>query len=55
MYREDGTMVEVTPGSIKLADVVTANQSLPNPETMRNLGTITLTGEIVDSSAIQAS
>jgi hypothetical protein len=44
-----GTMVEVRPGSIKLADAVTANQSLSNPETMRALGAVTLTGEIVDS------
>ena len=44
IYREGGTMVEVQPNSIVVVDAAPAVQ-----ETTRNLGTVTLTGEIVDS------
>jgi hypothetical protein len=44
IYREDGTMVEITPGSIAVVDTTPRVQ-----ETLRNLGTVTVTGEIVDS------
>ena len=44
IYREGGTMVEITPGAITLLDSMPADQ-----EPIRNLGTVTVTGEIVDS------
>ena len=44
IYRDDQIMVELVRGSIS----VLADQNQP-PETARNLGTFTLTGEIVDS------
>jgi hypothetical protein len=44
IYREGGTMVEITPGSITLVNTVAADQ-----ETTRDLGPVTITGEIVDS------
>lgn len=44
IYREGGTMVEVAPGSITLLDAAPADQ-----EPTRNLGVVTVTGEIVDS------
>jgi hypothetical protein len=44
IYRDDGTMVEIVPGSIAAIDSRPAVQ-----ETTRDLGTVTLTGEIVDS------
>jgi hypothetical protein len=44
IYREGGTMVEITPGSITLLDTVPADQ-----ESTRDLGAVTVTGEIVDS------
>src|SRR5262249_50284882 len=44
IYREGETMVEITPGSIMLVAAVPASQ-----ETTRDLGTVTVTGEIVDS------
>jgi hypothetical protein len=44
IYREDGTMLEITPSSIAVIDAAPAIQ-----ETTRDLGTVTLTGEIVDS------
>lgn len=44
IYREGGTMVEITPGSIAVLDSVPADQ-----EPTRNLGPVTVTGEIVDS------
>jgi hypothetical protein len=44
IYREGGTMVEITPGSITVEDTAPAN-----PETTRDLGAVTVTGEIVDS------
>jgi hypothetical protein len=44
IYREGGTMVEMTPGSIAVIDTAPAVQA-----TTRDLGTVTLTGEIVDS------
>ena len=44
IYREGGTMVEITPGSITVVDTAAADQ-----EAIRDLGTVTLTGEIVDS------
>jgi hypothetical protein len=44
IYREGGTMVEITPGAITLLDSVPADQ-----ESTRNLGAVTVTGEIVDS------
>src|SRR6266478_8164345 len=44
IYREGGTMVEITPGSITVLDTAPANQ-----ESTRNLGAVTVTGEIVDS------
>jgi hypothetical protein len=44
IYREGGTMVEITPGSITLLDTVPADQ-----ESTRNLEAVTVTGEIVDS------
>src|SRR5882672_5139886 len=44
IYREGGTMVEITPGSITVTDAAAAV-----PETIRDLGPVTLTGEIVDS------
>jgi hypothetical protein len=42
-------MVEVVPGSIKLADAAPASPSLLNQEMTRELGSVTVTGEIVDS------
>lgn len=44
IYREGGTMVEITPGSIAVTDSVPTIQ-----ETTRDLGIVTVTGEIVDS------
>jgi hypothetical protein len=44
IYRAGGTMVEVTPGSIAVIDSAPAVL-----ETTRDLGTVTVTGEIVDS------
>jgi hypothetical protein len=44
IYREGGTVVEITPGSIALVDTPTADG-----ETTRDLGPMTATGEIVDS------
>jgi hypothetical protein len=44
IYREGGAMVEITPGSITVVDTAPAN-----PETTRDLGAVTVTGEIVDS------
>jgi hypothetical protein len=44
IYRDGGTMVEIVPGSIAAIDGRPAVQ-----ETTRDLGTVTLTGEIVDS------
>src|SRR6266699_3187607 len=44
IYREGGTMVEITPGSINVIDTAPAVQA-----TTRDLGTVTVTGEIVDS------
>src|SRR6266851_3443803 len=43
IYREGGTMVEITPGSIAVIDTEPAVQ-----ETTRDLGAVTVTGEIVD-------
>jgi hypothetical protein len=44
IYRQGGTMVEITPGSITVTDATPAS-----PEAMQDLGSVTLTGEIVDS------
>jgi hypothetical protein len=44
IYREGGTMLEITPGSIAVIDTAPTIQ-----EPTRDLGTVTLTGEIVDS------
>ena len=44
IYREGGTMLEITPSSIAVIDTAPTIQ-----ETTRDLGTVTLTGEIVDS------
>ena len=44
IYREGGTMVEIAPGSIAVIDTAPAVQA-----TTRDLGTVTVTGEIVDS------
>ncbi len=44
IYREGGTMVEITPGSVSIVNTAPAAQ-----ETTRNLGAVSLTGEIVDS------
>lgn len=44
IYREGRTMVEIVPGSI-----VTLNTAPAAPETVRELGVVTVTGEIVDS------
>jgi hypothetical protein len=44
IYREGGTMVEITPGSITVVETAPAVQ-----ETTRDLGVVTVTGEIVDS------
>ena len=44
IYREGGTMVEITPGSMAVIDNAPAVQA-----TTRDLGTVTVTGEIVDS------
>src|SRR5271157_2150600 len=44
IYRQGGTMVEITPGSISAIDLKPALQ-----ETTRDLGPVTVTGEIVDS------
>jgi len=44
IYREGGTMVEITPGSITVTDAAPASS-----ETIEDLGSVTLTGEIVDS------
>ena len=44
IYREGGTMLEITPNSIAVIDTAPTIQ-----ETTRDLGTVMLTGEIVDS------
>src|SRR6266436_1982494 len=44
IYREGGTMVEIAPGSITVVDATPVDQ-----ETIRDLGAVTVTGEIVDS------
>ncbi len=44
IYREGGTMVEITPGSIAVIDTAPAVQEMTT-----DLGTVTVTGEIVDS------
>lgn len=44
IYREGGTMMEITPGSIAVIDSAPAVEA-----TTRDLGTVTVTGEIVDS------
>lgn len=44
IYREGRTMVEITSGAITLLDSMPADQ-----EPIRNLGAVTVTGEIVDS------
>src|SRR5713226_7259161 len=44
IYREGVTMVEIAPGSIAVIDTAPAVQA-----TTRDLGTVTVTGEIVDS------
>jgi len=44
IYREGGTMVEITPGSVTVVNTGSAVQ-----EATRNLGAVSLTGEIVDS------
>src|SRR6266705_3650546 len=44
IYRQGGTMVEIRPGSIAVIDTAPAVQA-----TTRDLGTVTVTGEIVDS------
>jgi hypothetical protein len=44
IYRQGGTMVEIAPGSIGVIDNAPAVQA-----TTRDLGTVTVTGEIVDS------
>jgi len=44
IYRKGGTMVEIAPGSIKLLDAGPAAQAA-----LRDLGPVTVTGEIVDS------
>jgi len=44
IYRDSETMVEITPGSIAVTDNVPAVQT-----TTRDLGAVTITGEIVDS------
>jgi len=44
IYREGGVMVEIEPGSVSFLGTSPANQ-----ETARDLGPVTLTGEIVDS------
>jgi hypothetical protein len=44
IYRDGGTMVEVVPGSIVPEETAQAS-----PETTRDLGVVTVTGEIVDS------
>ena len=44
IYREGGTMVEITPGSMAVIDNAPAVHA-----TTRDLGTVTVTGEIVDS------
>jgi hypothetical protein len=44
IYREGGTMVEIVPGSIAATDAGAAV-----PQSINDLGTVTLTGEIVDS------
>ncbi len=44
IYREGGTMIKITPGSIAAADTGPADQ-----ESTRDLGAVSVTGEIVDS------
>ncbi len=44
IYREGGTMIEVVPGSIG-----SVNAALATQEPIRDLGHVTVTGEIVDS------
>ena len=44
IYREGGTMVEIVPGSIAVVGTASGDQ-----ETTRDLGPITVSGEIVDS------
>jgi hypothetical protein len=44
IYREGGTMIKVTPGSIAAVDTAPADR-----ESTRDLGAVSVTGEIVDS------
>lgn len=44
IYREGGTMVEITPSAITVIDNAPADQ-----DTTRDLGAVSMTGEIVDS------
>ena len=44
IYRDGGTMVEIVPGSIVVSEMAQSAQ-----EATRDLGAVTLTGEIVDS------
>lgn len=44
IYREGGTMVEITPGSVTVSDAAPAVA-----ETIQDVGPVTLAGEIVDS------
>ncbi|MGO9438441.1 MAG: hypothetical protein ACLP00_29555, partial [Terracidiphilus sp.] len=44
IYREGGTMIELVPGSIGPVDAASATK-----ESIRDLGPVTVTGEIVDS------
>ncbi len=44
IHREGGTMVEVVPGSIVLADAAVP----PTQDLVRDIGVVTVTGEIVD-------
>jgi len=44
IYREGGTMINMTPGSIPVVDTAPAGQ-----ESTRDLGAVSVTGEIVDS------
>ena len=47
IYRDDQTMIEVAPGSVEPA--ATRNVGPETTQTMEDLGTVTLQGEIVDS------
>ena len=49
IYRDGGTMVEIVPGSITSGSTIALRTAPSTPDSIRELGSITVTGEIVDS------